>query len=102
MGLQPTRLFTEWGGGFFLALVMDVDAWAGRAGSDGAGRAGSDGADIYEWWPTRATGSDCGLCGLCGLCGPSDFEVLVYQGCLLVSVDECVCDGVGANDDVCG
>ena len=38
----------------------------------------------------------------CGLCGPSDFEVLMYQGCLLVSVDECVCDGVGANDDVCG
>ena len=41
-------------------------------------------------------------CGLCGLCGPSDFEVLVYQRCLLVSVDECVWDGVGDNDDVCG
>ncbi len=40
-----------------------------------------------------------------GCVAPSDgdFEVLVYQGCLLVSVEECVCDKVGDNnDDVCG
>ncbi len=43
------------------------------------------------------------IVGCVGCVGcPSDFEVLVYQGCLLVSVDEWVCDGVGANDDVCG
>ena len=46
-----------------------------------------------------------GCVGFVGCVAPSDgdFEVLVYQGCLLVSVDECVCDGgVGDNDDVCG
>ncbi len=99
MGLQPTRLFTEWGW-FFLALAMDVDAWAGRAGSgDGAC---SDGAEIYEWWPTRATGSCVGFVGFVVAPRDGDFEVLVYQGCLLVSVDESVCDGVCDNDDVCG
>jgi hypothetical protein len=45
-----------------------------------------------------------GCVGFVGCVAPSDgdFEVLVYQGCLLVSVDECVCDGVGDNDDVFG
>jgi hypothetical protein len=79
---------------------MDVeDAWAGRAGSDG--RAGCDGADIYEWWATRATGT-VGCVGCVGCVAPVILRFWCTSRCLLVSVDECVCMGVGANDDVCG